>query len=58
MSKVTSPILLDKTGQDLNVSLQEIRDVLAGLRNNSINDDIVSPSAHGVAKKLSKLSQP
>lgn len=54
MSKITSPILLDKTGQDLNVSLQEIRDVLAGLRNNSINDDIVSPLSTWSSEKIIK----
>lgn len=54
MSKITSPILLDKTGQDLNVSLQEIRDVLAGLRNNNLNDNEVSPLSTWSSEKIIK----
>ena len=51
MSKITSPILLDSTGQDINNTLKDIHEVLKAA-NTLINDNIVSNDRVWSSKKI------
>ena len=50
MSKITSPILLDKTGQEINETLKSIRDILSAQA--LIDDNITSDERVWSSKKV------
>lgn len=53
MSTITSPILLDSTGQDINATLQGIQYALQ-CRNTLINDEITSNTTVWSSKKITE----
>ena len=53
MSKITSPILLDTTGQEINDTLKGIQDVLLA-QNTLINDETTAANRVWSSKKITE----